>query len=258
MKSISTRGIICLKDELNIEYRLCTLEYIINEDETFKYIFKPNYEIISLMNHEVFQGIPGLNLDNKKEEYTRENIKPVFITERVPSEKREDFHELLSEVGLDYMDPIEYLIRTTKRYSGDKFYLIPFEEKKTIIVDNIANKNNINGIIKIILENIAAGNDVCVDGHVIKERKSLFITLLYLYKKNIKSIKEKQQEGIYEARKNGKYQGRKPIAVDKLLFNETVEKVTYGNLTPKEAAKQLGISIDKYYRLKKQYKNDEI
>ena len=185
MKSISTRGIICLKDELNIEYRLCTLEYIINEDETFKYIFKPNYEIISLMNHEVFQGIPGLNLDNKKEEYTRENIKPVFITERVPSEKREDFHELLSEVGLDYMDPIEYLIRTTKRYSGDKFYLIPFEEKKTIIVDNIANKNNINGIIKIILENIAAGNDVCVDGHVIKERKSLFITLLYLYKKNI-------------------------------------------------------------------------
>ena len=66
MKSSVSKGIICLKDNLNIEFRVCVIEYILNEDETFEYCFYPNYEVISLLSDNLFQGIPGLNLDLKK------------------------------------------------------------------------------------------------------------------------------------------------------------------------------------------------
>lgn len=57
----------------------------------------------------MFQGIPSLNLDLKKEVYVRENILPTFILERVPSKNREDLYDLLKSVNLTYIDPIEYL-----------------------------------------------------------------------------------------------------------------------------------------------------
>ena len=49
MKYSLTKGIICLKDKLNIEYRICVIEYFLNEDETFEYRFYPNYEVIDLL-----------------------------------------------------------------------------------------------------------------------------------------------------------------------------------------------------------------
>ena len=39
---------------------------------SFKYIFRPYYDIIELCNTSFFQGIPGLNLELKKEEYNEE------------------------------------------------------------------------------------------------------------------------------------------------------------------------------------------
>ena len=42
------------------------------------------------------------------ERYYRVNMMPYFISERTPSEKREDLWELLEEVGLDYYDPVSY------------------------------------------------------------------------------------------------------------------------------------------------------
>lgn len=75
----------------------------------------------------MFQGIPGLNLDLKKEVYIRENILPTFISERVPSKNREDLYDLLKSVNLTYMDSIEYLCRTKYKYSGDNFFMTYFE-----------------------------------------------------------------------------------------------------------------------------------
>ena len=67
MRSNLTKGIICIKDNYNIEYRVSVIEYEEFEDETYEYRFYPNYEIIGLLNDDIFQGIPGLNLDLRKE-----------------------------------------------------------------------------------------------------------------------------------------------------------------------------------------------
>ena len=66
MRSNLTKGIICIKDNYNIEYQVSIIEYEEFEDETYEYRFYPNYEIIGLLNDDIFQGIPGLNLDLRK------------------------------------------------------------------------------------------------------------------------------------------------------------------------------------------------
>ena len=108
MQSHLTKGIICVKDELNIEYRVCIIEHLENEDGSFEYRFFPNYPVIDLLNSDVFQGIPGLHLELKEKVYIRKNILPVFISERVPSVNREDYYEILDEVNMKFMDPIDF------------------------------------------------------------------------------------------------------------------------------------------------------
>ena len=130
MQSYLTKGIICVKDELNIEYRVCIIEHLENEDGSFEYRFFPNYAVIDLLNSDVFQGIPGLNLELKEKVYIRKNILPVFISERVPSINREDYYEILDSVNMKFMEPIEFLIRSKQRYSGDHLYVIKYEERK--------------------------------------------------------------------------------------------------------------------------------
>ena len=66
-----------------------------------------------------FQGIPGLDMSMRLERYYRVNMMPYFISERTPSEKREDLWELLEEVGLDYYDRFEWLLRTNMRCGTD-------------------------------------------------------------------------------------------------------------------------------------------
>lgn len=45
----------------------------------------------------IFQGIPGLDMSLRPERYYRVNMTPYFISERTPSEGREDLWELLEE-----------------------------------------------------------------------------------------------------------------------------------------------------------------
>ena len=46
MNKLITIGMIFLKNDLNIEFYVCKITYILNENESFKYIFEPNYNII--------------------------------------------------------------------------------------------------------------------------------------------------------------------------------------------------------------------
>ena len=87
MKTYTSKGIICIAGQFDLIYRVADIFYYLNDDDSFKYVFKPNYAVTELISSWYFQGIPGLNLDLKKEEYIRENRVPVFISERVPSPK---------------------------------------------------------------------------------------------------------------------------------------------------------------------------
>lgn len=100
MKEHTTRGIICLKDDYGIEYRVSKITYTIYENEEYEYRFIPNYAVIDLIDPSLYMGIPGLNMDLRKEVYVRKNIEPTFITERSPSKNREDLWELLDSVGM--------------------------------------------------------------------------------------------------------------------------------------------------------------
>ena len=71
MREIVTRGDICLNDEYNLTYKVADITYTEREDESFVYEIKPNYSVISLLNSKDFQGIPGLDMDLKKEIYIR-------------------------------------------------------------------------------------------------------------------------------------------------------------------------------------------
>lgn len=159
MKSFESVGTICLKGQNNFIYKICKITYRLFEDESFEYVFEPNYFLIDLLYSKYFQGIPGLNLDLKKQEYIRKNIIPTFISERVPQKNREDFYELLEKLNMKSMDPIEYLIRTDEQYFGDNLFVIPYESKKKVFINNInGNKTNIF-IMKQILEAICNGGE---------------------------------------------------------------------------------------------------
>lgn len=194
MNSITTSGLICIKDNLNIEYVLCKLDYIFNDDDTFKYIFTPYYDVIDLLNSDIFQGLPGLELNFKKKEYIRENIQPVFIFERVPSNTREDYYDILASLKMDYMNPIEYLIKTKESYSGDNLYVISYTERETVNLNNIIEKCNSLGIIKIILNNLAKGNKLILNNTEINNSKT-FEVLKFIYQQQLNEqiIKQKKE-----------------------------------------------------------------
>jgi len=254
MKKHISSGLICIRNNLNIEFSLCKIDYIINEDETYSYVFTPYYDVIDLLGFDTFNGIPGLDLSLRKESYIRDNILPVFISERVPSENREDFYELLQEVDLTYMDPIEYLCRTKLVYSGDHLYVKPFNERKSIILENYVKKSNSTGIMKIILDNIASGNIVKLKDGTIINNQSVFSTLSFIYGKSYFNMMSKIKEGICNAKTKGKYKGRKPSYVDFYSFLEQNELFEKHQINAKDAAKNIGISIDKFYRLRKSKK----
>lgn len=47
------------------------------------------------------------------------------------------FYELLEKLNMKSMDPIEYLIRTDEQYFGDNLFVIPYESKKKVFINNI-------------------------------------------------------------------------------------------------------------------------
>ena len=64
---------------------------------------------------------------------------------------------------------------------------------------------------------------------------------------------ERQREGIEEAKKLGKYKGRKPIAVDEDLFAEQYRLWKNGETQPKYMMRVLGLKPATFYRRVKAY-----
>ena len=60
--------------------------------------------------------------------------------------------------------------------------------------------------------------------------------------------REKQLQGIERAREEGKYKGRKPIAVDETLFDSVVSLWKAGKITAREAMTRLDLKPNTFYR----------
>ncbi len=175
------------------------------------------------------------------------------ISERVPQPNRVDYYELLEEVGMTYMDPILYLIRTDKVYFGDRFYMIPDQEKKTVSFDDFPPRSSAASCLRMVLDCLAAGDEVQIGNVKIDDaiRLPVFRVLYCLYSHSVEAKKAAQQEGIAKACFLGKYQGRKPVPFDYPRFLSLVDQVKSQGLSAKQAAGELGISTDKFYREKR-------
>lgn len=60
--------------------------------------------------------------------------------------------------------------------------------------------------------------------------------------------REKQRDGINKAREDGKYKGRKPIAVDEDLFEAAVALWKSGQISARQAMAQLDLKPNTFYR----------
>lgn len=78
--------------------------------------------------------------------------------------------------------------------------------------------------------------------------------LSYVAEKERESIRARQAEGIAIAKAEGKYQGRKPITVDKEQFEKLYAEVIRGERTNRYVMQKMDLKPNTYYRLVNEYK----
>jgi len=258
MKESTTTGLICLRDNLDIEYKIAKIEYIERADESFTYIFTPFYNVIDLLSPPDFQGIPGLDLDLRKPKYVRENIVPVFISERAPNKNREDLWQLLESVGMKYLNQLEWLIRTKLQYFGDRFYVKRYksdDEKQSVELGEPEGHERAKSICLRILQAICSGQDVRGSGYSIDDsnRKAYYSLLISLYRAEVEYPKKKRLEGVRESAAEGHYRGRQRILIDEIKAAGVFDEFRHGKISEPEALEKLGVSRSTFYRRLKEH-----
>jgi hypothetical protein len=260
MKEMTTTGFICLQNDLELEYRIATITYTEREDESFSYVFTPNYPVIDLLAPPVFQGIPGLDLSLRKPEYRRDGAVPVFISERAPNRNREDLVDLLGKVGMKYLNQLEWLMRTDLRYSGDGLYVRRpgnGEEKRCVSFKESVVPERARVLCRRLLTVICQGDDVTANGYSIDDanRKEFHSLLISLYRNEVNSLRSKRIEGIRSSAAKGKYRGRQRIRVDEPKALEIFGRFRKGTISEAEALERLAFSRSTFYRRLKDFES---
>jgi len=252
MEQHTTTGLIMLKNKLGIEYKISKIEYITYEDDSFEYIFTPYYSVIDLLTSDLFQGIPGLDLDLKHKKYIRKNIIPVFISERTPCANRVNLRELLEEAGMKYLNQLEWLIRTNYTYSGDHFYVVRYDDcyEDEFHWDTGQQILGAANYSTQLVSAISHGQRIVLDGNVLGNSEVVVLhkVLIDLLESNKKIQLKNRQSGIEKASANGIHAGRKKKEIDEIYFTYLTEKYQKGEISVKELIRELGISRATFYR----------
>ena len=247
------------------------IDYQEFDEENFQYVITPYWDIIDGLPASVFQGLPGIDMELRLDHYYRVNYIPVFITERTPSENREDLWEILESVGLDYYDRFEWLLRTTMRAANDNLIVERRRESQVveefrpgilsglqygdkIIVDSLEKiADTTTGFEDRIFTAVTNGvdivnqnSDVLVGMMVRSAMVSVAVTQRILERREYAS---KRRVGIEQAKKNGKYTGRKPIEVDEKVLYQANKELKAGLISVEEAMRRTKIgSKSTFYR----------
>jgi DNA invertase Pin-like site-specific DNA recombinase len=86
----------------------------------------------------------------------------------------------------------------------------------------------------------------------------MFTVFAGLYQFERECILERQAEGIKEAKKAGKYKGRKPIEIDNVKFKTLYDQWKGGQITAVEMQKQLNLTAPTFYRRVRTYESEGI
>ena len=253
MRKLTTMGFICLEDDYKFIYKIAKIEYEEWEDGAFNYIFRPFYNVIDMLPDHLFQGIPGLDLSLKKAVYERKNIIPTFISERTPSEHREDLWTLMEESGMQALNRLEWLIKTNKRYSGDRFFVMPFDGKDAVsykersMYDLVRRSDSLN---KKLLEIICFGDYLYTDEIIIDDKSRLYYyrLLMPMYIREFERKKRLRMRGIEKAKEQNVYKGRGQIKIDPLLFDRVANDYLHGKISADQASLILKISRATFFR----------
>ena len=247
------------------------IDYQEFDEENFQYVISPYWEIVDGLPASVFQGIPGIDMDLRLKDYYRVNYIPTFIAERTPSENREDLWELLESVNLDYYDRFEWLLRTKMRAANDNLIVERRRIEETVgqftsgiisglqygdkvIVESMESiADTTAGLTDGMFNIVTSGIDVVTEsGQVLVDAMTRAAMIPYMVAQRIMSRRERishQQAGIEQAKKDGKYAGRKPTPVDENVLRQVAKELDEGIITIEEAMKRTKInSRSTFYR----------
>ena len=247
------------------------IDYQEFDEENFQYVISPYWEIVDGLPASVFQGIPGIDMDLRLETYYRVNYIPTFIAERTPSENREDLWEILESVGLDYYDRFEWLIRTPMRAATDNLIVERRRTKQVIEKYTTGILSNLQYGDKVIVDSMEAIADttagfadeiftVITNGvDIISESGQMLVDIttrssmipIIIAQKIIaqREYAKNRRSGIEQAKKQGKYTGRKPIEVDEKVLRQVNQELKAGLISVEEAMKRTKIgSKSTFYR----------
>ena len=247
------------------------IDYQEFDEENFQYVISPYWEIVDGLPASVFQGIPGIDMDLRLETYYRVNYIPTFIAERTPSENREDLWEILESVGLDYYDRFEWLIRTPMRAANDNLIVERRRTKQVIEKYTTGILSNLQYGDKVIVDSMEAIADttagfadeiftVITNGvDIISESGQMLVDIttrssmipIIIAQKIIaqREYAKNRRSGIEQAKKQGKYTGRKPIEVDEKVLRQVNQELKVGLISVEEAMKRTKIgSKSTFYR----------
>lgn len=264
-------GIIKAVMKTGEKISIAQIDYQEFDEENFQYVINPYWEIIDGLPSSVFQGIPGIDMDLRLEKYYRVNYIPTFIAERTPSENREDLWELLEAVGLDYYDRFEWLLRTTMRAANDNLIVEKRRESQVIeefmserlpmlqygdklIVEAMeAIADTATGFMDDIFTVVTSGVDMInQNGEIIIDKTAREGMVPVVVTQRIIARREyaaNRRAGIEQAKKKGKYTGRKPIEVDEQVLRQVNQEFKEGLITIEEAMRRAKIgSKSTFYR----------
>ena len=266
-------GVIKAVGHYGEKYSVGKIEYQTFFNEEYQYIFTPYWDVIDALDSSVFQGIPGISMELRLEKYYRVNMQPVFITERSPSKNREDLWELLEEVGLDYYDRFEWLIRTDLRCGNDNLIVERYREgteeftyeeaagreaqlqygDHVIVQSQTQVSTNPSVYTEKMLRLLATGAVVSFEQEGLQidreNRDSAMMLLRQQYYAAKLWEKKKHQQGVERARERGEYRGRKKIPGDAVRVKEIAALFHQKKISEKQAMERLGIaSRSTFYR----------
>lgn len=216
---VDVSGMICqIDDEARISHAVCRIRYIENDTGEFKYAFTPNYAEIDLMGEELFDGIQGLDLSRRQKRYTRTNRTPVFISERVPANNREDVRKLFLQEGMEGRSKLEWLINTKTTYSGDRLVV------RVLLPEELDNES--------VFLNVELANEQ-VSSNAEKEAAS---------------SKDKDDSSAQREKLRRPRRGRPSRKIDQSLWDRVFSRYLNGEISAREASGMLEISESTFFR----------
>ena len=227
-------------------FKVAKITYELIEDESFQYIFAPCYDVVDGLTPVDWGGIPGLDLDLRRERYYRVGVIPTFISERTPSPNRVNLKEELERANLDYLNRLQWLINTDTIYTGDKLIV---EQDGFNNFTGFSNKNMQWHALSVLQ---LLGMRLPIDIHGVRfceqERSTLIKAYLIEYEFLATKRRVQQKRGQMEAGERGVYTGRKPIDVSLPLLDEVRQKLKAGRITLDEALAITKLSKATLYR----------